>query len=357
MCKRTLTQSTKICEYVNHSQQERGSSFRKRSRYTTCMPLLLVFLSLLVSTAHAVPLEIPTKPIDDTLRVERVIQTAASTARSEIEGQGTHVQLHYSSDVPVEVFITPVRADESFDPRDILMGTLPPAQEQTVLLQLNSSSIWSPDENAYRLTFVSPQKSGMQFTIVQFEGSSLLGTALEQYFQKETYNPTVYHRLRGPMVFGTSMTFVIGILIIVGALLLLITKKKHRILPLIVVLILLTQFRFSFDAVRYTSDHFSEWLRNETYGTTGSTYGIASVVQELDEPRIKLCTSSTSYRPTLLNYALYPVQFVQQRPTHVLVSQSIDWSYAAGVLQCDGERFWAEEFQTFPDGSVLFAIQ
>jgi hypothetical protein len=182
-------------------------------------------------------------------------------------------------------------------------------------------------------------------------------------FTPEPFQPSLYHRLQGARVFGHPLVPILGVLAL-AAVALLRWRAPRRVLPFVACAVLLYGLRFSLDLGRYAAAHLTEWSRDGTYATAGSASMIADAIRADagDAAALTLvCSTGTSYLPTLLSYLLYPLPVATaldpaHPPAYAVVAERIGAAGSAGAITCDGTTLAATEMKTFADGSVLYRV-
>jgi hypothetical protein len=161
-----------------------------------------------------------------------------------------------------------------------------------------------------------------------------------------------------------------------AALAALLTRKGRRLQAFLIVILVihaLYGLRFSVDLVRFTHEHLSAYARGE-YDEAGSIYMVAPVVQELaaknpTETTLFVCRSGTNYKEKILRYFVYPTVVSSDASSaagadFALAMDTDKWSVETVTesgnvdqfLLCGDLRLKAQTLESFPDGSILFAL-
>ena len=319
-----------------------------------------IFTTLLILIPQALAGDVPVKLLSEDITIEEVISHSVSNAQADIKGKGDAMQLTYSVQEPLTVFVAFRKKDGAFSVFNTIQTILPAGIKQEATIDLTISPQWSIGENSFRLFFFSDSKQGAIFHDIEFIDATTgktLSTAAKHLTMIQPYSPASYHRFPGLRVLGIPMVPVIGIAMLLAVLLLLILKKKHLLFPFIIIVALACHARFSLDALYYSWIHTNEWLRNNTYATAGSLPAIAKDLLAEDASSAYLCHTGTTYAKKLLQYHAFPVLITGGTPSHIVVHRSIDWSYNDSVLRCDGQEFSANLLETYNDGSALYQAQ
>ena len=320
------------------------------------MHFLLIFLTSIIPQALAE--EVPVQLLSEDIGIEQMIEESVSHASADVSGKGASIQLTYSTDASLSVFIAFLDENSSFSPFETLQTTLAAGVKQEATINLTQSPGWKTSEQTYRLYFLSSEKSGAQFDDIEFIEASLLTTVMASFMQLSTvqpYSPASYHRLPGYKMLGFPIYPLLGAVMLVAIVVIISKKRADIIIPFIVTIALLSHARFSVDAVRYSVDHLSEWIHNRTFATAGSLPDIGMQLQE--GTRVYLCHTGTTYAQKILQYHSFPARITKENPTHVLVHKSTQWSIDGAILTCGTDRFTVSETEQFTDGSILYHIE
>ena len=349
-------------------------------RFLRLSPLLALALALpLVS--HAQTLRITPALIDASHSVEQALETHKGHASTSIEGQGGILTLDYQSTEPLEVFLVPLRPDETYTPTDYLRFTLPLTEQGTVEVDLTVSPGWSPRNTKWLVTLLSSdEKAGAAFTGIRFTESGAPPTvlvALRHLFTKEPYTPSSFHALRGYRMLGVSLTISLGLLTIALALsaLAFVTKVKRRSMALGVLLVgtLVYQTRFSLDLLRFTKEHLTEYAHG-TYDEAGSIHTVATFLRTLasgkeSKTTVYVCRDGTTFKEKLLRYFAYPIRISSEASDaatadYAVVMNKFKWGFETNVtkdasvtlLRCGDLERPSQKLTTFDDGSIVFRL-
>jgi hypothetical protein len=315
---------------------------------------------LLAVTPQAFAGEVPVQLLGEDTAIEEIVSQSVSHASADVSGKGSSMQLTYSAQEPLSVFISLRKSNGSFSPFETLQTVLPVGTRQEVTIDLTRSPAWSPSHHSYRLYFFSEASAGAEFHDIEFIDEGLMATlsaAVNHITMKQPYSPASYHRLPGYTVLGIPVTPVIGWLLIFVVIVLAAKKRVDVIIPLIVVVVLIAQARFSIDAIRLSIDHSKEWLMNKTYSTAGSLPKIANKLNQEGAKNVYLCHTGTTYAKKLLQYHSYPALVVEDNPDYIVVHKSTDWDLNRNNLRCGDDTFKVDLIEEYSDGSTLFAIQ
>lgn len=338
--------------------RNRAYWFESSLRHHLFFMQILLFL-LLVFSPHAHAEEVPVEGVYDNNRIELLLNNAVSRATAEVVGKGTTMQLTYSSPAELHVLVLFINSSGDFSPYDSLVVSLPAGNRKQVEARLAQSPAWSPLTKRYRLHFLSNTAEGATFEDIDFIGTGLFETISAgclQFIAPLHYGPTSYHRLASYAVFGIPMVPLIGILVGVAVVTLLVLQKRKAALTCLVVGLLLIQLRFSVDTVRFAIKNSSSWFNNQSYAAAGSLPTIGQDLQNEGADGVYLCTSGTSYARRILAYHAFPILVTADKPTHIAVHASLDWSYELGTLRCGKDVFRAKKIKEYPNGDALFAV-
>lgn len=288
-------------------------------------------------------------------RLQQVISGNVSHASTDVEGTGNALRIRYSSESPIDVYILFLLEEDTLNPRETLFAKLPQDTEGEALIPLSHTRGWRAGTQKLRIHFLTEKEAEHAIhSVLLTDGTARMG-GLRQFFAQEPFSPSSYHRLEGYRIFGLSSTaLLMGILflLLAGTL---IFKKNRIALVIALAGVLLSNGRFTADLLRMTYANTKEWTQAHTYAAAGSTYEIASFLQENNIETFRLCTDGNSYFPVLLEYAAYP-SVIAQDAKHVLVRNAYDWSYDNGFLRCRDIEHAASRVKTFADGTELFSF-
>lgn len=334
-----------------------------RVRYTPRMRRLALIGSLLCLFAPlASAAEIAVSPVGYDAGVRQMLAGAASVAHAEVSGAGESIVFAYSAARPLAALVFFHAQRDSLDIATALRGELPAAENGEAVFPLASSPAWRPGARTYLVYLVSDDPAGAEVRSATVTGGSsarlpLIG--LSQLLAPEPFQPSLYHRLAGYRAFGLPLAPAVGVLTLI-AVAVLAWRAPRSVLPLLACALLLYGLRFSLDLGRFTAAHVAKWTRDGTYATAGSASAITDAIRADAEARdatVLVCTSGTSYVPTLLSYLLYPLRVTTEPdpaapPAYVVVSEAIggDGAACAGGLRL-------ERMSAFPDGSVLSRVR
>jgi hypothetical protein len=336
--------------------------------------IIFTFVLLIVPlTVRGQMLSIRPALVDSSDIIERALQENAGHASTTIEGAGSALVITYRTNEPLEVYMVPLAADDSYVPTDYMRFTLPMTEEGTATIDLTVTPGWSPADHRYLLNLLSrTEQADAAFTGMQFTPNSAgnsLGAAIRHLFTAEPFTPSSYHGLRGYRVMGTSVTVILGIVILLSCLIsFALVKPERRASVLLLILVggsFLYQLRFDSDLLRFTNEHLTEYLHG-TYDEAGSAHQIATFIRTLtgEQPTtVYVCRDGTNFKEKLLRYFAYPIKISSEpeaakSASIVLVMDKIHWSSdttkaKTGLFQCGDFNGQAQKITTFPDGSVL----
>ncbi len=300
-------------------------------------------LAFLIPSAAAAGVVIEPEPASLTQLQEQLSEEIAH-AHIDLKGEGADLNVEYSSTHPISLYILFLDDDGSVNPRDILFAKLPEGNDVESIVPLSPTRGWRGGERSYKLHLITNLDGTQNLKSIGIGGSASIIDGLKQFFSPEPFTPSSYHRLTGYRFLGIPITLILTILIAIILIGSLILKRKQLGLIIILIIILLSNARFSLDTLKYTQKHLSDWSYNKTYETAGSTYEIAEFLESENIRSIQLCTDGNSYFQTLLKYAAYPLAING-------TSKFILERYA---LECDTSN--AEKTKEFPDGSIIFRI-
>lgn len=329
---------------------------------------------------HAQTLRITPSLIDSARSVEQALEESESHASTTIEGEGKIVMLTYSSSKPLEVFMVPMEAENSYTPTDYIRFTLPQTDEGTVAIDLTVSPGWSPTSKRWIVTLLGREKdSDAAFNDIRFtndDARSVARIAAGHLFTEEFYSPSSVHALRGYRILGISVTMVLGILVLfASAICLLFVPKKHHRTSVLLTLIgasLLYQGRFAVDLLRFSLQHAAEYASG-TYDEAGSIHAVAENLRELRKSEkttlVYVCRDGTNFKEKLLRYFTYPMRISSEAETaatadYAVVMNKFKWGFETTVtkeqsnvrLKCGDLDRDAKRLNTFPGGEILFLL-
>jgi hypothetical protein len=317
-----------------------------------------LILTLCVGTAHAAPVAV--SPVGYDAGVRQMLAGAASVANAEVRGAGESIVFSYSAAQPLTVLVFFHEQREQLDIATALRGELPAVQNGEAEFRLTSSPAWRPGEHPYIVYLVSADPAGADVRSATVTGGSsvhLPFIAMSQLFASEPFQPSLYHRLQGYRVFGLPVVPLLAV-VVLAAVAVLWWKAPRLVFSVLAVGMLFYGLRFSIDLGRYSAAHVAEWSQRGTYATAGSAFAIADAIHaDIADTHatILVCSTGTSYVPTLLAYLLHPLVVItavdpQVRPAYVVQGERI----GASDSTCAGDSVPLREMQSFPDGSVLY---
>lgn len=315
------------------------------------------FSVFLLFTPYAFASEAPVLLLSEDTAIEEIVSQSASHASADIKGKGGSITLKYSTLEPLSLFVMFKGRDGSFNTFDTLKTVLPEGSLQEATIDLTKSPAWQPVEQSYRLYFFSNSKTGAQFHDSTFNPASLFtifSAAIHQTLILQPYSPASYHRLPGYRVLGIPLTVVLGLGMILIVVFLILTRKKQMIIPVSIIIVLITQARFSIDVLRLSIDHSTEWLLHKTYSTAGSLPEIAQNLIEEKARSAYLCHTGTTYASKLLQYHAYPVIISDDKPDYIIIYKSTNWSIDGKELRCNEKQFSVNFIKKYNDGSALY---
>lgn len=316
---------------------------------------ILSLLVVLIPQAFAE--EVAVTLFSENTAIEDIVSSSVSHAHADISGKGRAIRLTYSTTEPLSVFVAFRNTKGAFKTFETLQTVLRAGQLQEATIDLSKSPGWSIGKRSYRLYFFSDSKEGAQFHDIEFEKASvpsIIAIGIRHFAMLQPYSPASYHRLPGYSILSIPLTVVAGMALLVIVCLLVALKRFKLIVPVIVTVILVTQARFSLDAMIYSTKHMSEWMHNGTYSTAGSLPRIAARLQKEDATSVYLCHTGTTYAQKLLQYHAYPVLLGDDAPSHIVVHKSTNWSIDGETLKCNDDEFRVSLIETFDDGSALY---
>lgn len=309
---------------------------------------------LLLSIPSAYAEEVPVSVLTEDISIEQTVSKSASHAHADVSGAGKTLYLRYSTNEPLHLFIIPNGASVF----QTLTTVLPKGVQKEAEMNLSLSPLWAPGVRSYRLYFFSRADAGAEFHDIEFIDSSALDTlkaGLLQILHTTPYSPASYHRIVPYQVFGMSFIVLFGI-----ALLMLcgwkLRQNPVKAVWIIVFLLLLSDVRFSIDALTYSVAHVSSWITSETYTSAGSLPAIGLELQKQHAKTVQLCNTGTTYAEKLLQYHAYPVLISSDSPEYIVVHKSNNWSFDGNTLRCGTEKWRVQELRTYPDSSIVFQV-
>lgn len=336
--------------------------------------LFLLAASLTATvTAQSPAVFITPNRIEQSTQVERITNRSKSTTSTILEGDGQTLALEYSSNSDLEIFMFYLATDNSYDPADTVLFSLPAGENMRANVDLTRSAGWHPGAMRYKLTIMSASED----PVVGFAAADFTPTTLathitipaEQLFAVEVFSSSSYHALRGYKIYGIAWTTTFGWAIILIALTLCILRRKKNGVPLALGLLITGQLvyglRFAIDELRITAEHLTSWYVDFMYDEGESIYQVAQSVKHESTralTHIYVCRDGTDFKEKLLRYFAYPISIssgeaAATSATHFVVMNKKSWSYddATHTLRCDMQEYKATLLQTFKDGSQLFA--
>ncbi len=311
-------------------------------------------------------------------RIEQSAQVDAITSRSEsnsstvIEGDGQILAINYSSDSDLQIFLFYLHSDNSYDPADTVIFSLPAGDNVQTNVDLTHSSGWHPGKRSYKMTLMSDKTDPIvSFASTEFVPTTigtLVTTPVKQLSLVEIFTPSSYHALHGYTIFGQSFATLLGILALFLTIMACVIWRKRGLIIALSLLIgsqLIYGLRFSIDELRFTAEHVKSWYSNYTYDEAQSTYELASLLKQESIHGIVnvfVCRNGTDFREKLLRYFSYPisvssVETSAKAATHIVVMDAAQWSYdaASHTLSCNEKTYDATHVQTLKDGTQLFS--
>ncbi len=339
--------------------------------------LCAAFVPFLV---HAQTLHITPALIDESHTLEQALMTMKSSASTTVEGLGGILEITYQSSDPLEIYMVPMQANESYVPTDYMRFTLPAAEEGTIQIDLTVSPGWSMKNQKWLINLLGKEeKTNAAFSSIEFktEGSQNIAIAATRHlFTKEFYTPSSYHALRGYRMLGRSFTVMLAILTIIVVLLCcILSPNKHcrkTILMTLIVGSLLYQARFAIDLLKYTVEHTREYAEG-TYDEAGSVHSLAEVLLSLaKEPKnttVYVCRDGTNFKEKLLRYFSYPIRISSEPDAadsadYAVVMDKFKWSFETSItkdetmmtVKCGEMNSKAQKLSTYPSGEILFKL-
>lgn len=306
--------------------------------------------------------------VDSSAQVEHALIDNKGSASTKLEGQGSMLRITYISSEPLTVYMVPVNAAGQFAPNDFLTFMLPATEDGTVDIDLTVSPGWKPKTQTWVMHLLTKDENAdAGFADVQFlraGPSTVAAAAIKHAFTVEPYSPSTYHGIRGYRVFGSDLTIIMGIMLLLASgLTALIAAKGQKLRTVLVLLIgfqALYGLRFGIDLLRFSDEHASGYAEG-LYDEAGSVYRIAPVVRSLDATKIFVCRSGTNYKEKILRYFAYPVRISADPQDAVdsdaaLIMNADEWSFDGATLLCGDLALKAAKHSDFPDGSVLFTL-
>lgn len=330
--------------------------------------LLSLFLALaMLAPSGAAALDIvPDRDLAGKMALPR--RAAGEIRPLTVRGKGDRLTIWYRATEPVELDIAPLRTADEAEFSDVTYATLPPGEEVRADLDLTASPGWAPWERDYHLSFFVPEGGSLAIEGMQFRSASLgviALAALRGLGERETWQVSIVHVVRGAKVAGVPRTVLFGLLALAGAGAAYAVRRERRVtLATLAVGALAVQALFGAELLRFTLAHASAWLRDGTYAANGSAEEIAEMIvaEASASPRpvlLSVCTDSTNYLPKVLRHLLYPIPVSWEeedipRATHLLVAGSPAWSFDGRTLACGGASGAARKIREFPNGAMLF---
>ncbi len=315
-------------------------------RHAKLIVVLMTLVVPMIAYAQADTLYVTPYLIESSDPITRALTTNKGHASTTIEGNGEAVQIGYSSNQPLEIYLVPLKPDTSFVPTDFVGLRLPAATRQEAVIDLTVSPGWSPKPLSYLIYILSPDlQADAGFYSVEFVPASTISIARAAWrhlFTPELYTPSSYHALRGYRMFAVQVTVVLGIAVVILGLGLLFFKKRFNgprtALIVLVAALLVYSARMSVDLVRFSIEHVREYYTAGTYDEAGSIHVIAQVVTDkytqASNPQfsVYICRDGTNFKEKLLRYFAYPATVSAEAPATqtaslVLVMNKIEWSF------------------------------
>jgi hypothetical protein len=316
-----------------------------------------ILTTLLLLIPHAYAEEVAVTLLSEDVAIEQIVSRSVSYAHADISGKGSAISLTYTSAKPLSVFVVFQNADGAFTTFETLQTILPAGKVQEALIDLTKSPGWGLGKRNYRLYFFGNSEAGAEFHDIEFKQASafsIISTGIRHFSMKQAYSPASYHRLPGYRILDIPLTVVVGIVLLLIVGFLQVKKRVDMIVSVVVILVLVTQARFSIDAIAYSFEHSKQWITNGTYATAGSLPSIAARLQKEDASSVYLCHTGTTYATKLLQYHAYPVLITDAAPSHIVVHRSTDWSIDGETLRCGAIQFRVTLVENYSDGSALY---
>lgn len=334
---------------------------------------------LIAGSVSAETLLIEPSLVDSSEPVEQALRENKGRAVTAIEGQGQALIIGYRASEPIDIFMVPLKSDETFVPMDFMHFTLPKSDDGSVRIDLTVSPGWTPLRTKYLLNVLTKTEDvSAGFTSVEFEPSDILqvlGAGIRHLFTVEPYTPSSYHALRGYRIFSASFTTLMGILltvICVGCFAFVKAEKKLSYITAVLTLFcFMYGVRFSLDLLRFTHEHLQGYA-DGLYDEAGSAHQIGRTItdiarREKNPVRVYVCRDGTNYKEKIVKYIAYPtpVTTVATGATLALIMDKGEWGVETTIdrqrslttLHCGILHRQAEKLTDFPDGSVLFSLQ
>ncbi len=341
--------------------------------------LVLLATFFIVGTVSAETILIEPTLVDSSDPVETALRNNKGRATTAIEGAGQALVIGYRSNEPINIFMVPLKDNESYVPTDFMQFTLPQSIDGSVRIDLTVSPGWKPGRTKYLLNLLTQTESAEAgFTSLEFEPSSvgqIISTGFRHLFTVEPYTPSSYHALRGYRVFGESITITLGILtliITIGISIFSKTEKRlSHITILLVIVTLLYASRFSIDLLRFTHEHLVGYM-NGIYDEAGSAHQIGRTISDIAKEssvpvHVAVCRDGTNYKEKIIRYVTYPtpVTTTATGATHAVVMDRGEWSMQTTIdkdgshstLLCGPIHRRAKKLTDFSDGSILFSLE
>jgi hypothetical protein len=323
---------------------------------------------LLPNTIVAAPLVI-TPVAEPTVEQQRAIAGNEGVSSGIVEGAGDRVRITYSSPVPIEVNIAPLRRGHDIDPSELMFFSLPAAAAQEALVNLSGMPGWAPWSGAYYLTMSVPHPDDA----VSIENVELLPASLGAIMHAirttmttpERFQVSTPHTIRGTQLLGVPLTTLIAVITVLCTMVVIRWRGVATNTALGVLLAgpLLASLWFDIDLLRFTQTHAMLWWSNGTYNEQGASIAVAEHLEQLTIPNpvLDVCDNATDYVTKVIRYFAYPIPVLHAaetdpRVTHVLVRDRLVWSFADGILTCGELETPAALLTTFADGAQLFAL-
>lgn len=305
------------------------------------------------------------------LSQEEALARQASTEKADtlIEGKGKSLRILYSSAVRIDADLAILRGGASFDPTEILHFTLPAGKDMEATVDLTVTPGWSPFTRQWRLFLASPPSTTsidihtMEF--VPSDPASVLRTIAGNVINREVFQVSTFHALRGYRILGFSLATILGIFTFAAAAVFLGLRSPRLAMTTFTVGSLLYVGWFGIDLARFTAENLTTWLRDGVYNKAGAAAAVADALRsEAKNSPVPLfvyvCHDTTDFYAKVLRYMLYPTPVSVKaedipRTTHVLVAGKIAWNYRDGLLTCGNVTGAAHELAQFRDGAVLYA--
>ncbi|MBI1813083.1 hypothetical protein HY285_04670 [Candidatus Peregrinibacteria bacterium] len=379
---------------------------------------LVMFLLRTPPDPREVPSTIVTSGEQVTTLVERVLHPSAhqdTQSRHEVLPlPGTQLRIRYSAALPVPVLyaVADAALAQGYNDANLLVSVLPPGTNQEAVLSLRALPGWKPrGAGAVLYLFQRGDQPVNLRTIAVEDRGNLADRAwsmLVQLRRSEPWQVSSQSVLRGYVVGGMSLAFILGVgfvamavlVAVVDLLMLWKSIREHHsgnssgqgsrsslqqwphpfkahpwmvrpgspqagalrhFLLVTIIFLGLYQLRFLPDAFASSLVQVQRWETEHVYGGTGDVYLAADALRSqatLTPGTVAaVCGRNHGVEAKILRYLLFPADAFPSeqvwRRAAFAIATLHEWQFYRGEFVCDGLHRPGTILQTFPHGGVL----